>query len=90
MTMNAPDTQAAPAGASGKTADDRATTFQAVDGDPEQHNGTTLLIEAYAVLWIILMTWLVLQWRKQAALNARLDGLERAIDRAAAKADGKK
>ena len=88
--MNALGTQAPAAGTSDKTPDDRSTTFQAVQGGPEQHDGATLLIEAYAVLWIILMTWLVFQWRKQGALNARLEGLERAIDRAAAKADGKK
>jgi hypothetical protein len=33
------------------------------------------------------MGWLVFQWRKQGSLNARLAGLEQAIDRAAAKAD---
>jgi hypothetical protein len=71
----------------GKTPDDRSTTFQAVEGGTEQHNGATLLIEAYAVLWVILMGWLVFQWRKQGSLNARLAGLEQAIDRAAAKAD---
>jgi hypothetical protein len=73
----------------GKSADDRATTFQPVEGGTEQHSGATLLVEAYAVLWVILMGWLVFQWRKQAALGARLDGLERAIDRAAAKLEKK-
>jgi hypothetical protein len=69
--------------------EDRATTFQPVEGGPEQRNGTTLLIEAYAFLWIVLMAWLVFQWRRQGALNARVEGLERAIDRAAAKAEKK-
>jgi hypothetical protein len=65
--------------------DDRATSFQPVEGNPtEQHSGTTLLVEAYVVLWVILMTWLLLLWRKQKGLNARLDDLERAIDKAAA------
>jgi len=77
-------TTAAPASSSG-TPDGRSTTFQAVEGGGETRSGSTLLVEAYAVLWLILMTWLVLLWRKQASLNARLDGLERAIDRAAAK-----
>ena len=69
------------------TADDRSTTFQPVEGGTEQRSGSMLLIEAYTVLWLILMAWLVFQWRRQAAIGARLDGLERAIDRAAAKAD---
>jgi uncharacterized protein HemX len=79
---------AAPAG-SAKTPDDRSATFQPVEGGTEQHNGATLLIEAYAVLWVILMGWVVFQWRKQASLNARLAGLEQAIDRATAKAEKK-
>ena len=54
---------ATPAASGAATPDDRSTTFQPVEGGTEQHNGATLLIEAYAVLWVILMTWLFLQWR---------------------------
>jgi hypothetical protein len=71
------------------TPDERSTTFQPVEGGTEQHSGATLLVEAYAVLWIILMAWLLFQWRRQASLGARLDDLERAIDRAASKVDNK-
>jgi hypothetical protein len=71
------------------TPDDRSTTFQPVTGGEEQHSGTTLLVEAYVVLWVILMAWIFLMWRKQAAISARVEGLERAIDRAAAKQDKK-
>ena len=41
------------------------------------------------VLLTVLMVWLLLMWKKQSALHLRLDGLERAIDRAAAKMDEK-
>jgi len=69
--------------------DSRATDFKPVEGTAgEQYSGSTLLVEAYAAIWIILMFWLFLLWRKQATLSARLDGLEAAIDRAAA-ADAK-
>jgi hypothetical protein len=64
--------------------EDRSTTFQPVEGGPETHSGTTLMVEAYAFIWIILMAWLVMLRRKQHALNLRIDGLEQAIDRAAA------
>jgi hypothetical protein len=87
MMQTADPTAPAPSGA--HSPDDRATSFQPVEGGTEQHNGATLLIEAYAVLWVILMGWLVFQWRRQSALGARLEGLERAIDRAAAKAEKK-
>lgn len=70
-------------------ANSRASTFQAVEGGPESKNGTTLMVEAYAVIWTILMVWLVSLWRKQNTLNKRLDDLEHAIDVAAAKAEKK-
>jgi CcmD family protein len=63
--------------------DDRATEFKAVEGTTgEQYNGYTLMVEAYAAIWLVLMGWLVLLWRKQADMNARIDGLEGAIARA--------
>ncbi len=64
-------------------AENRATDFKPVEGG-EHYSGSTLLVEAYAAIWLILMFWLVLLWRKQASLTSRLDGLEAAIDRAAA------
>jgi CcmD family protein len=63
---------------------DRSTTFQAVEGNQkEQYSGGTLLVSAYAALWIVLFAWVAIVWRKQSALNARLEDLERVIDKAA-------
>jgi hypothetical protein len=75
-----------PPGAPSSTApDDRATTFQAVKGEPEHYSGETLLVSAYAILWVIILVWVALVWRKQAALTTRLDDLERVIDDATKK-----
>ena len=64
---------------------DRATEFQAVQGNPtEQYNGATLLVIAYAVLWVALFAWIAAMWRKQRALDGRLADLERVLDKAAA------
>lgn len=71
------------AAASTDTADSRATTFQAVEGG-ETRSGEVLLVEAYAVLWVILFGWLLLMWRKQTRLSARIEELDRALDRAVA------
>ena len=79
------DTTAATAAASSKSPDDRATTFQAVQGEPEHYSGETLLVSAYAALWVIVLAWVALAWRKQAALSIRLDDLERVLDDAARK-----
>jgi hypothetical protein len=68
---------------------DRSTEFKAVDGG-QTRDGGMLMVEAYAVLWIILMAWIFFLWRKQGTLNSRLDDLERAIDKAAAAAEEKK
>jgi CcmD family protein len=65
--------------------DDRATTFQAVQGAPEHYSGEVLLVTAYAVLWLIVFAFVVLAWRRQNRINARLDALEREIDKADAK-----
>ena len=81
--------EAQPASSATLTPDGRSTAFQPVEGGPEQHSGTTLLVEAYAVLWVILMAWLLLVWRRQKTVNTRLDELEHAIDRAAAKLEKK-
>lgn len=66
------------------TADDRATEFKAVDSQAgERYSGSTLVIVAYASIWVIVMVWIASLWKKQLGLAARLEGLERAIDRAA-------
>ena len=77
--------QTAPAA---NTPDDRATQFQAVQGG-ETYSGMNLMVGAYAAIWVILMAWIFLLWKKQQSLTMRLDGLEAAIDRAAASKEGK-
>jgi len=62
-------------------------TFKAVEGGGETRDGGLLMVEAYALVWLLLMGWLVMLWRKQATLNVRLDGLEKAIDEAALAAE---
>lgn len=73
----------APSAPSDKPAD-RATTFQAVEGG-EVHSGQVLLVEAYVAIWLFLLAFIALSWRKQARLHARLDDLERVVDLAAAR-----
>lgn len=62
----------------------QSLTFRAVEGGQETHSGTTLLVEAYAAIWLILMVWIATMWRKQRDLHARLDDVEKTLDRAAA------
>jgi len=63
---------------------DRATTFQAVEGPQAEHySGEVLLVSAYAVLFVILIAWVALIWRKAGGMDDRLSALEREIDKAA-------
>jgi hypothetical protein len=75
----------AAAPSSSTSPNDRATTFQAVKGEPEHYSGEVLLVSAYAVLWVIVLAWVALAWRKQAGLSSRLDDLEQILDVAARK-----
>lgn len=75
--------------ASAQSSDDRATSFQPVTGEPEHYRGETLLVSAYALVWVIVLAWVALVWRKQSALFARLGDLERVLDEAAARKDAK-
>jgi hypothetical protein len=74
----------APAPSSSATPDDRTTAFHAVDTQSDQGLGTTLLVEAYSAIWVIMMGFVLLSWRKQGALGTRLDELEKAIDKSEA------
>jgi CcmD family protein len=62
------------------------TSFTAVDPNAEHFHGETLMVEAYAAIWILLMGWIFMLWRKQKQLSDRLSDLERTLDRAAAAA----
>lgn len=78
----------AAAATSTETPSDRSTEFKAVESG-ERFNGNTLVVEAYAALWLVVMGWVFLLWRKQAGLAERLDDLERVMDRAAEAAEKK-
>lgn len=71
-----------PTTAASTTPDSRSTSFEAVRGEPEHYSGEALLVSAYALLWAILLSWVAIVWRKQSVLDARLDDLEREIDKA--------
>lgn len=65
---------------------DRATTFQAVEGPQAEHySGEVLLVSAYAALFVILIAWVALIWRKAGGMDDRLSALEHEIDKAADK-----
>jgi CcmD family protein len=69
----------------GSPADGRSDKFVAVEGGAEQMSGGTLLVEAYAATWIILFGFVIVSWRRQARIDARVAELERTVARGHAK-----
>ena len=76
---------AAPSASAAAVPEDRGTAFQATSGGTELRDGGKLMVAAYAILWVIVATYLGLMWSWQRKLQGRIEGLETAIDRAAAK-----
>lgn len=54
----------------------RDAGFRAVTGGPELASGTTLLVEAYAAIWILLFAMVALTWRRITKLETRIKELE--------------
>jgi CcmD family protein len=48
-------------------------------------SGGTLLVEAYAAIWLILLGFLLVSWRRQGRIDQRVDELEKALARTGAK-----
>jgi hypothetical protein len=42
-------------------------------------NGTTLMVEAYAFLWVVLFAFIWWSWRVQGRIDARVAELERSL-----------
>lgn len=57
----------------------KPTEFRATEGGPEIASGSTLLVEAYAIVWVVILGFLFVSWRRQKALEQRIGDLERAL-----------
>jgi CcmD family protein len=60
----------------------RGTEFRPVDAGDTVASGETLLVEAYAILWVILFAFLFLSGRRQTKIDTRVGELERALNAA--------
>ena len=62
------------------TAEDRSQEFKPVTGgNGETSSAAGLLIAAYVLMWAVLMGFLLITFRRQAAVDKRLGDLERAL-----------
>ena len=62
-----------------KSEGDRPTEFRAVEGGTQVASGEVLLVEAYSAIWLILMGFLLVGWRRQKQVEQRIADLERAL-----------
>ena len=69
----------------GTATDDRAQAFRPVEGGNEMQSGEKLLVEAYAVIWIVILVFVASMFRRQRRLDRRIETLEAALQKARAK-----
>ena len=81
--MSQPSGTAAPTGTA--SPDDRATEFQPAP-TTQMQSGEKLLVEAYAVIWLIVFAVVLLSWRRLRMIDERITVLEASVARARADA----
>jgi CcmD family protein len=67
----------------------RSTEFVAVQGGGETTSAATLLVTAYVVMWALLLGFVLLSWRRQGRVDARISELEKALASGAPKSGAK-
>jgi hypothetical protein len=86
----APPTAAPPLPSAAPPTASTASTpgFRPVTAEPELQSGEKLLVEAYAVMWLLAFGFVLVMVRRLRSTTERLDRLERALDAAARKREG--
>ena len=57
----------------------RSTEFVPVKDTGETTSAAGLLITAYVLMWVLLLGFVLLNWRRQARVEARISELEKAL-----------
>jgi CcmD family protein len=68
-----------------KTPEDRSTEFVPVQGGNESTSAEGLLVAAYLIMWAALVSFVFLTWRKQGALEKRIERLDDALKKSIGK-----
>jgi hypothetical protein len=58
---------------------DRSTEFVAVQGGADTTSAGTLLVSAYVGMWVLLLAFIFLSYRRQAKVENRIGELEKAL-----------
>jgi CcmD family protein len=65
-----------PVASSSATVEDRSTTFKATPAGSESVPGGTLMIVAYAIVWVGVLLLILRVFNRQTAVAKRVDELE--------------
>ena len=69
--------------ASGISVEDRRDQFVPVQGGTEGTSAALMLVIAYALMWLLVLLFVYMTWRRQGVLGRRISALEKALaDRA--------
>ena len=67
-----------------QTPEGRSEEFRAVEGGSEGTDGMTLLVWAYDAFWVLAFGLILMTWRKQRKLDARITQLSADLEKARA------
>lgn len=73
---------ASPAPSSSAEAPADNGTFKPVGNQRESQSGEALVVEAYAAIWLALMVFVALAWKRTRGLEEKIVGLENAVQKA--------
>ena len=73
-----------PGGSAAPASSGDGGSFAPVQNEPETTSGETLLVSAYAVVWVALMVFVVAAWRRTRSLEQKVSTLESAVAKAQA------
>lgn len=78
--------QPAPSTAPASSAAGQPGSFAPVTNEPQTTSGETLLVASYVIVWLAVMLFVALAWRRTRALEEKMTYLEKALERARAAA----
>jgi hypothetical protein len=79
MTLSTLATQVTPPG----SAEDRSQEFVAVEGGAEATSAEALVVAAYGIMWVLLLGFMWLTWRRQREIDDKVTRLASQVERAA-------
>jgi hypothetical protein len=80
--LSQPVASSSPSAAPSAAPAEDTTGFKAVDNERESVSGETLLVAAYAAVWLALMVFVVAAWRRTRSLEDKVSSLEKAVEKA--------